>query len=148
MPRSTVCVCIFNVATTARPTMPKPDGFVNHLLDLLKPLGDIRARPMFGGWGFYHAEKMFALVASDTFHVKADDLSRSEFESHGLRPFVYEAGGGKRTVISYYTVPTDALESSAMLCEWAQKGIAAASRAAAEKRKTKRRKNGPRDSHR
>ena len=128
--------------------MPKPDGFVNHLLDLLKPLGGIRARAMFGGWGFYHAEKMFALVASDTFHVKTDDLSRSEFESHGLWPFVYEAGSGKRTVISYYTVPTDALESSAMLCEWAQKGIAAASRAAAKKGKTKRRKNGPRDSHR
>ena len=117
--------------------MPKPDGFVNHLLDLLKPLGGIRARAMFGGWGFYHAEKMFALVAFETFHVKADDLSRGEFESHGLRPFVYEAGGGRRTVISYYTVPADALESSAMLCEWAQRGIAAASRAAAKKRKAK-----------
>jgi len=46
--------------------MPKPNEFVSHLLDLLRPLGDVRARVMFGGWGFYHAEKMFALVAFET----------------------------------------------------------------------------------
>ena len=117
--------------------MPKPTGFVDHLLDLLKPLGDIRARAMFGGWGIYHAGKMFALVAFETFYVKADDITRMEFESHGLQPFVYEAGEGKRTVISYYTVPADALESSALLCEWARKGVEAAARAAAQKRKPK-----------
>ena len=117
--------------------MPKPDGFVNHLLDLLRPLGGIRARAMFGGWGFYHAEKMFALVAFETFFVKADDATRAEFESLGLRPFTYEAAGGKRTVMSYFTVPADALESSPLLCEWAEKGIAAAARAAAGKRTTK-----------
>ena len=64
--------------------MPKPNEFVSHLLDLLRPLGDVRARAMFGGWGFYHAEKMFALVAFETFFVKADEASRTEFESLGL----------------------------------------------------------------
>ena len=126
--------------------MPKPDGFVNHLLDLLKPIGGIRARSMFGGWGFYHAEKMFALVAYETFFVKADDVSRAEFGSLGLLPFTYEAGGGKRTVMSYFTVPADALESSPLLCEWAQKGIAAASRAAAGKSKAKPGAKQPRNS--
>lgn len=126
--------------------MPKPTGFVNHLLDLLKPLGDVRARAMFGGWGFYHSEKMFALVASDTFFVKVDDITRPEFESHGLRPFVYEADGGKRTVFSYHTVPADALEASAALCDWARKGIDAATRAAAVRRKPTARKTKSRDS--
>ena len=87
--------------------MPKPNEFVSHLLDLLRPLGDVRARAMFGGWGFYHAEKMFALVAFETFFVKADEASRTEFESLGLQPFTYEASGGKRTVMSY-TRPAEA----------------------------------------
>lgn len=80
--------------------MPKPNEFVSHLLDLLRPLGDVRARAMFGGWGFYHAEKMFALVAFETFFVKADEASRTEFESLGLEPFTYEASGGKRAVMA------------------------------------------------
>ncbi len=117
--------------------MPKPNEFVSHLLDLLSPLGDVRARAMFGGWGIYHAEKMFALVALETFYVKADDASRAEFERLGLRPFTYESSGGKRTVMAYFTVPADALESSPLLCEWAEKGIAASARAAEGARKLK-----------
>ena len=117
--------------------MPKPTEFVYHLLDLLKPLGSVCARAMFGGWGIYHAEKMFALVAFEAFFVKADDITRPDFESHGLQPFTYEASGGRRTVMSYFTVPADALESSVMLCEWARKGIEAASRAVSGKRKAK-----------
>jgi DNA transformation protein len=113
--------------------MARSNEFVSHLLDLLAPLGGVSARGMFGGWGFYRTGKMFALVAFDTFYVKVDDVSRSEFEALGLAPFVYEAGGGKRSVMSYYTVPVDALDSSPVLCEWARKGIAAEARASAAK---------------
>ena len=145
MPRSTVRTSCISLSKT-NPAVPKPNEFVNHLLDLLRPLGGVRARSMFGGWGFYHAEKMFALVAFETFFVKADDASRAEFERLGLQPFTYEAGGGKRTVMSYFTVPSDALESSAMLCEWARKGIEAAARAGKGKHKTKPVAKKPRDS--
>ena len=127
-------------------TVPKPTEFVDHLLDLLKPLGDIRARSMFGGWGIYHGEKMFALVAFETFFVKTDDITRAEFESHGLQPFVYGTGDGKRTVMSYYTVPTDALESSPLLCDWARKGMDAAARASAKKGKPKAKRRPASDS--
>ena len=115
--------------------MARTNEFVTHLLDLLAPIGDVAARGMFGGWGIYHGGKMFALVAFDTFYVKADDTSRAEFETLGLAPFEYEASGGKRAVMAYYTVPTEALDSSPLLCEWARKGIAAALRAAAKKKK-------------
>lgn len=120
--------------------MARTSEFVSHLLDLLRPLGDVSARAMFGGWGFYHGGKMFALVAFDTFYVKVDDTSRQEFEDRGLGPFVYEAGGGKRSVMAYHTVPVEALDSSPVLCEWAEKGIAAASRAAAGKKTRKKSK--------
>ena len=120
--------------------MAKTNEFVAHLLDLLRPLGEVTARGMFGGWGIYHRGKMFALVAFDTFYVKVDDTSRSEFEDRKLHPFVYETDTGKRAVMSYYTVPADALDSSPLLCEWAEKGINAARRAAAKKKPVKRTK--------
>jgi DNA transformation protein len=93
---------------------------------------------MFGGWGFYLRGKMFALVASDTFYVKVDDLIRDGFVEQRLIPFSYDSRNGRREVMSYYTVPTDAMDSSALLCEWADKGIAAAARAAEKTQRVKR----------
>jgi DNA transformation protein and related proteins len=116
--------------------MPKPSEFVSHLLDLLSPLGHVAAKSMFGGWGIYHDSRMFALVAYDTFYVKVDDSTRADFS--GLAPFSYETKNGRREVMSYHTVPTEALDSSSLLCEWARKGIEAAERAANAKRKKPR----------
>lgn len=108
----------------------RPPEFVAHLLDLLRPLGEVRARSMFGGWGFYLDGKMFALVAFDTFFIKADDMNRADFTNLGLAPFRYEMRPGKFNEMSYFTPPASALEDSAELCAWAQKGIDAARRAA------------------
>lgn len=84
---------------------------------------------------------MFALVAYETFFVKADEASRAEFERLGLSPFTYEAAGGKRTVMAYFTVPADALDSSPLLCEWAEKGVAASVRAEEARKPKKVHKN-------
>lgn len=89
---------------------------------------------MFGGWGFYYGGKMFALVAMETFYVKADAANLAEFEALGLVPFTYPGKNGERTVMSYRTVPSDALESSPPLIGWARKGIEAARRAVGKKR--------------
>ncbi len=120
--------------------MARTSEFLNHLIDLLHPLGDVTARSMFGGWGIYQGGKMFALVAFETFYVKVDEQNRSEFEALGLAPFTYESSGGKRAVMAYYTVPTEALDSSPLLCQWADKGIAAAQRAASSKKGTRKKK--------
>lgn len=114
--------------------MARASEFLNHLLDLLRPLGDVTARSMFGGWGIYRGGKMFALVAFETFYVKVDAETRPEFETLDLAPFTYESSGGKKAVMAYYTVPTEALDSSPLLCHWAEKGIAAAQRAASGKK--------------
>lgn len=106
----------------------RPPEFVAHLLDLLRPLGEVRAKSMFGGWGFYLDGKMFALVAFETFFIKADDMNRADFTSRGLAPFRYEMKPGKFNEMSYFTPPPDALEDSAELCAWASKGIDAARR--------------------
>lgn len=108
----------------------KPE-FVEHLLDLLTPLGEINARSMFGGWGFYRGGRMFALVAFETFFIKADDENRAVFTDRSLAPFRYEMRPGKWNEMSYYQPPPEALESPAELCRWARLGLEAAQRAAA-----------------
>ena len=73
---------------------------------------------------------MFALVADEVFYVKADAENRAEFLARDLVPFSYATKHGRRETMAYYTVPTEALDSSPLLCEWARQGMAAAERAA------------------
>ncbi len=128
-----------NAATMPRATKTKTSEFVEHLLDLLEPMGGVSARAMFGGWGFYYGGKMFTLVAMETFYVKADAANLAEFEALDLAPFTYPGKNGECTVMSYRTVPPAALESSPALIEWARKGIKAAERAVKKKRESSRR---------
>ncbi len=100
----------------------RPPEFIQHLLDLLRPLGEVRAKSMFGGWGFYLDGKMFALAAFDTFFIKADDRNRADFLARGLTPFRYETNPGQFNEMSYYNPPPEALENPAELCAWARKG--------------------------
>lgn len=103
--------------------------FVIHLLDLLEPLGPVRARRMFGGYGIYLDRMMFALVSDDTLYLKVDDDSRAEFEAAGLEPFRYTKKG-KSYQMSYHAAPEDALEDAELLRDWARMAVDAAMRAA------------------
>jgi DNA transformation protein len=105
---------------------------VDHCLELLAPLGAVRARRMFGGHGLYCDELFFALIASDRLYLKADAQSQPAFESAGGEPFVYEARG-RVTATSYWTVPAEAMESAAQMQPWARLALAAALRARAAK---------------
>ena len=118
--------------------MARQSEFVEYLAEMLQPLGEIRVKAMFGGWGFYADERFFAIVADDGFYVKVDDVSREEFEGAGLKPFRFEARG-KRVVMDYYEPPAEALDDREKLCEWARKGLEAAVRAARAKKPRKRR---------
>lgn len=119
--------------------MPQKSEFVEYLIEMLQPLGTIRAKSMFGGWGFYADERFFAIVADDAFYVKVDDVSRQEFESRGLKPFRYEVRDTKAT-LDYYEPPPEAMDDREVLCDWGRKGIAAAVRAAEKKKVKKPRK--------
>jgi DNA transformation protein len=121
--------------------MPRRSEFVDYLVESLAPLGEVQARAMFGGWGFYLDGRMFALVAFETFYIKADDGNRADFESRGLAPFRYEARG-KVSVMSYYQPPSAALDDRELLWEWARRGVEAAARAAKKSPPKAKRKRG------
>ena len=64
--------------------------FRDYLLDMLRPLGAVSARAMFGGGGLYFEGQMFALVFDDTLYLKADAETKGDFEARGMEPFTYE----------------------------------------------------------
>lgn len=119
--------------------MPQKSEFVEYLIEMLQPLGTIRVKSMFGGWGFYADECFFAIVADETFYVKVDDVSRAEFEARALKPFRYEVRGELRASLDYYDLPPEAMDDREILCEWGRRGLDAAVRAA-EKKKPKAKK--------
>ena len=134
-------------------------ALVEHCLELLAPLGTVRARRMFGGHGLYCDDLFFALIASDRLFLKTDAVTQPAFAAAGCEPFVYlspprsprrgdrrpegaqqdlgQAGvasaQGKPVTMSYWTAPAAAMESPAEMQPWARLALAAALRARAAK---------------
>jgi DNA transformation protein len=108
------------------------DGFVDYVMELLGPFGTVGVRRMFGGHGLYLDGLMFALVSGDMLYLKADEMSRIEFEQAGCEIFSY-ARKGKRATINFFRAPDDAMESPDMMLPWARSAYAAALRANAKK---------------
>jgi DNA transformation protein len=107
--------------------MPRDDGLLAHLRELLEPLGRITLRAMFGGHGVYCDGVFFALVAEDQLYLKVDALTRDLFAAAGCAPFVY-AGQARPIEMSYWSVPDAALDSPEAIEPWARLALAAAAR--------------------
>ena len=108
--------------------MSASPAFADYVLELLAPLGEVSARRMFGGYGIYCDGVMFALIANEVLYLKADDGNRPALEHAGSEPFTYEAKG-RRTALSYWRAPDEAMESPGLAAEWARAAYAAALRA-------------------
>lgn len=110
------------------------DAFVEHVCELLSPLGPVRARRMFGGWGLSVDGMNVGLVAWNTLYLKANAETEPRWLDAGCRPFVYEAKG-KAMRLFYFTAPEDAMESPALMLPWAQLALQAAVAARAPARR-------------
>ena len=113
--------------------MPRNRAFTDRVVGLLLPLGPVKARAMFGGWGIYLDGVMFALVATDRLFIKVDQESKTRFADAGSRPFTYE-GKSRPVEMSYWEAPEGSLDSTENLLPWAELGVAAAKRAQAKKK--------------
>lgn len=111
------------------------DQLARHVTDLLAPLGPVRIRRMFGGYGVYLDRTMFGLIADDTLYFKVDETTAARYEAAGLPPFSYERGDGRTVAMTYRQAPPEALDDSDALCEWARDALAVAGRAAAAKKR-------------
>lgn len=123
--------------------MSKDRTFVDRMLGLLMPLGPVRARAMFGGWGVYMDDTMFGLIADDELFLKVDGETEARFAAAGAEPFVYSRGGDSITM-SYRKAPDGSLSDPGALLPWAELALAAAKRA----RKGKKSKSSKRQTAR
>lgn len=112
--------------------------FVTYMIDQLSPLGSVRAKRMFGGYGVYLEDLFFALIADDTLYLKADDGNRGYFDALDLHPFRYQSKG-KDLTMSYYPLPDEALEDREEMLIWARRSVEAALRAVSNKAGSRRR---------
>jgi DNA transformation protein and related proteins len=99
--------------------------FVEHCSELLAPLGTVRARRMFGGWGLYVDELFVALIAYECLYLKADAAARERFAAAGCEPFVYNAQN-KQLSLGYWSAPDEAMDSPTLMQPWARLALQAA----------------------
>lgn len=110
--------------------------FVDHLKEVFALFGPIRVKRMFGGYGVYHDDLMFGLVADDVLYFKADNETSIAFSERGLPPFEYDRGG-KKTRTSYFQAPDEIFDDAVQAQEWAKRAFEAALRARKRNRKSK-----------
>ncbi len=121
---------------------PNPPAFVDGVLGSLLPLGPVRARAMFGGWGLFLDDVMFGLIARERLYLKVDAETEPRFAAAGAEAFTY-LRQGKQVALSYREVPLEAeagASGPAALLPWAELGLAAAKRARQKRRKKERRR--------
>lgn len=104
----------------------------------LLPLGPVRARRMFGGWGVFHEDLMFALIADARLFLKVDGETDGRFAAAGCASFTYARGDGRPIVMSYREAPAETAEDPEALLPWAALALEAARRARARARKPRR----------
>lgn len=110
--------------------------FVEYLAEVFQDFGAIRSRRMFGGYGIYHDNLMFGLVADDVLYLKVDAQSATLFEDLDLKPFEYMKNG-KSMKMSYYMAPEAIFDDRDVAKEWAQHAFAAALRSGKPKKRAK-----------
>ena len=101
--------------------------YADYIVDKLSGVGDVTSRAMFGGFGIFHEGLMFALISDDILYFKVDDSNRDMYEKAGSSRFPHG--------ISYWEVPAEVFEDTAMLHKWANISIAIAQAKAKIKRR-------------
>ena len=107
--------------------MSEHQEFARHIVDLLDGFGACEARRMFGGFGIFHREQMFALISDGELYLKADEQSRPLFEAQGSEAFTYHRQG-KPFRLSYYRAPDLFFEEPGETLRWARIAFDAALR--------------------
>lgn len=101
-------------------------NYLDHVMELLAPVGGVSSKSMFGGYGLFHEGGMFALISGTGLFFKVDDSNRSAYE---------QAGSKQYKPMPYYQVPAEVLENTEKLLEWARLSIAVAHSSTGKKKK-------------
>jgi DNA transformation protein and related proteins len=107
------------------PAMPRDSEFVRFVTDQMAGLGRVSARAMFGGYGIYRDDAMFAIIIDDQLYLKTMEATRARFAERGLKPFLYSRGS-KTVEMSYFEAPAEVLDDPDAMLTWARLALEAA----------------------
>jgi len=99
---------------------------VEHLADVLAPLGRVHWRRFFGGHGLAVGAVQFAFVIDGVVYLRADAGLARELESRGGAPFSYDTRKRRVRVASYWSVPEAQLDDEDAFVGWSRRALAAA----------------------
>lgn len=88
--------------------------------------GPVHCKRMFGGYGFYHDQRFFAVMVAGTLYLKVNDQTRPAFVAAGLPPWVY-LREGRPVTMGFHGVPESALDDPEEMRPWARLALQAAS---------------------
>lgn len=114
--------------------MTRKNEFKDYVEEILAPLGRIRCRAMFGGFGIYCDDYFVAIIVEGVLYFKADETTKSSFLDEGCKPFEYTGRDGRKVSMSYYEVPSNAIDSSDAIAPWLTLALKAAKRSPAKKK--------------
>lgn len=115
--------------------MAASEEYTAYVLELLEPVGPLRASRLFGGVGISRAALQFAMVMDNRLYLAVDDATRGRYEAAGMAPFSYQTKQRRVQVRRYFEVPEHVFADPELLCDWARESL----RAAAESEKPRRR---------
>jgi DNA transformation protein and related proteins len=104
------------------------------LIDLFADFGPVTIRRMFSGYGVSADGTNFALALRAGLYFRADEVTIPQYEAEGSKPFQYQTRAKTVTVNSYWQLPARLFDDTEELSEWARSALAAAQRAALNKR--------------
>jgi len=104
---------------SVRPSILSAGSFGAFVLDQLSELGDVVARPMFGGAGFYLDGDFFGLLYEERLYFRVSPDTIGEYTARKMKPFA-PFGGKRGESRGYYEVPVEIIESPGDLIKWAR----------------------------
>src|SRR2546426_1119488 len=110
------------------------ESFKEFVRDQLCALPDLRVKAMFGGYGFYQADRFFGILIAGRLYFRTDERTRRNYQQRGMGPFSYEKA--KRTMrMRYFEVPPEILENREELVTWANRAARIAITASSTRKK-------------
>ena len=100
--------------------MKKSQDFIDYIVDMLSPIGEITVGRMFGGVLLKHNNQQLGAIWGNSFYFRVPKSMQEKFKKHGSQPFQYAKKTGMVTVKAYWSVPDDLLEDSQQLVLWAK----------------------------
>lgn len=100
-------------------------AILKNTLKFFENFGKIKSRSMFGGFGVFCDDAMFALVVNNSLHLRAGKESEIEFKNIGMTPYTYT----KRNFpvnTKYYVIPDLWWEEPNLLMTYAKKALSIA----------------------